>query len=421
MRHVGLLLALEEHFDFRLGDRDAARLTSVRAIRQFLEDGARVETNDSEGGPATRSLIDPLQARVTVAHTAISEIDGDRGEIRYRGYSVVDLARRCSFEETAHCLLYGDLASPSQLQEFSRLLAAARTLPDELLPVLEAFRHEPAEHALVAAIAADVAWEKYRTFEELAIALIAKLPTIIATQAALAVGRSAPVPDPDLGHAANTLFMLRGEAPSEKEAAALDATLITQAEFGFAPSTTAARAAIGVEAGVRPALLSALNILSGARHAGTVAKAMELQASILDADDAQHLAQRWRRGEGRPYGFGHRVFRLRDPRSGVLRDRASTLADELADPKPVQQVDLLVEAVAVEWKGALSPNYDCYSATVYRLLGVESTQATALFTCGRVVGLLSHVAEQLANNHLIHPRLQYTGPGPRDVARGGRE
>ncbi len=304
---------------------------------------------------------------------------------------MTDLAQNSTFEEAAHCLLYGELPSPSQTADFAAWLTSERALEQDLIDVIAAFRNESAVNSIIAVLATDSGWKGYSTFEELAIALIAKLPTVVATHAALAAGRPIPNPNPDLGHTANLLFMMRGETPRSVEEKALDRTLVLQMDHGLAPSAASSRAAVGVGTDVRHAVLAGVSVFSGDLHAGAVGKAMEVQARITDADSARTTAGRWRDGEGRPYGFGHRVHKGQDPRSGMMRDVATTLSDALGMHRPLRQVDLLVDAVDEEWRGTLRPNYDGYGAAVYRLLGIDSTLATAVFTCSRIVGLLSHV------------------------------
>ena len=414
--HVNLMLDVEDAFRLRIEHSDAAHLVSVEAIRRYLSapSGGRARPEPAESS----SPLNPELAGVTMARTEITDVDGELSSVRYRGYSVAELADACSFEEVAHCLLYGDLPSPSQSKEFDDWLVAERALPSELREVLETFRNASAPRAVTAALSTDAAWADSETFEELVIALTARLPTIVATHAALAEGRSAPEPDPSLGHAANALSMITGRAPSEEERRAFEAMLIIQADHGLAPSTLAARVAIGVGADVRSAVAAAANVWFGALHAGAVAEAMEIQAGIISSDDAREVARRWRHGDGRPYGFGHRVHRDGDPRSQVLRDVARRLGEAVGNPQPLLQTDLLVEAVAAEWRGGLSPNFDGYAAPIYRLLGVGGASAPVLFMCARIVGWLAHISEQLANNHLIRPRLDYAGSPPRSIDRG---
>lgn len=389
-------------------DGAAARLTSVGAIRDFLR--RRSGTTALDRVPGDSAADAPGSSGVRSGRTSVTKIDGTVPEIRYRGYSVVDLARTCSFEETAHCLLYGELPTRSQLSDFTDWLVSERKLSEELVDTIGAFRREPTVNAVIAALAADAGWVGDSTFEELAVALIAKLPTLVATHAALARELPPPVPSEDPGHAANLLYMLRGRTADPAEAKALDTTFVMQMDHGLAPSTTSSRAAVGVGADVRLAVVAGIAAFSGSLHAGAVAEAMQVQATITDADSARMVARRWRAGDGRPYGFGHRVHKSGDPRSRPMRDTAADLADALGRREPIEQIDLLVEAVTREWRGTLPPNYDGYAAAIYRLLGIDAGLATAVFTCARVVGLLSHVAEQLGEPFVMPPPPEYLGP-----------
>ncbi len=361
--------------------------------------------------PAPRGGLD----EVVAARSAVCYLDGARGVLAYRGYDIHDLACGASFEEVCYLLWYGRLPTRGELGDLLSGFAAARPLPEPTLRWVRAVAGLPAMDAvrtLVSLLGAQEADRPRRTATvEQAIRLTAQVGSIVATYGRLAEGGAPVAPDLALGHAANLLYQLTGERPAPAAVRALDTALVLHADHELNASTFAARVAASTLTDLHSAVVAAIGTLKGALHGGANAEVMRMLLALgpdAGPDRAEAaVRERLARKERIP-GFGHRVYRTEDPRATHLRRLARELGEERGEPAwfaVAQRVEHVVKAE----KGLL-PNVDFYSALVYRALGIPLDLFTPLFVVSRVAGWAAHVLEQQADNRLIRPRAEYTGP-----------
>jgi citrate synthase len=353
-------------------------------------------------------------ADVVAAESELSFIDGDAGRLWYRGYDIHALAAHGSYLETLYLLWHGELPAGDELVAFEGLLAAQRQLPDEALAALGALPGEaPPMAALRTAVSVlgqlDPEAEENSPEASLRKAgrLVAQVPSAVAANDRLRRGLEPLVPDPDLTHAANFLYMLSGEFPSETAARALDTSLLLYLEHGLNASTFTCRVVASTLADMHSAITAGIAALKGELHGGANEKAMRMMLDIGERDRVEEYIDA-ALAEGRKImGFGHRVYRTEDPRATHLRAMAEELSMESGETRWFEISRGLEEAM-LDRKG-LYCNVDFYCATVYYSLGLPLDLYTPLFAMGRTGGWAAHVMEQHMHNRLIRPRAEYTG------------
>jgi citrate synthase len=352
---------------------------------------------------------------VVAAESAICYVFGAEGRLIYRGYDIADLAEHSTFEETSYLLLNGDLPTRAQLREFTAAIKAAQKIDRTVLRVIrEAPRNaEPMailRTAVSAAVfadpdAADASAEaEYRK----AVRLIAQLPTMLAAIHRLRTEQRPVAPRRGLSLAANFLYMLFGRVPAWEAERAFDAALILHADHELNASTFAARVIAATLGDVHGAVTGAIAALAGTLHGGANTAVMKTLLEIGSADRAaawvrDALAQR-----RKIMGFGHRVYRTADPRAAQLRVMAAQLGAAAGQPQWAEIQRIMEDVMLAERR--LYCNVDFYSATLYYAMGIPLELYTPIFALGRVSGWCAHVLEQHADNRLIRPRAEYTGP-----------
>jgi citrate synthase len=347
-------------------------------------------------------------------------IDGRVGELRYRGYSIHDLAERSSFEETCYLLLKGELPSRDGLHRFDLELKAARKVPPEintLIEIMKAAHPMDVLRTAVSALAAcdpEVADNSPEAIVRKGVRLTAQVPMIIAAHEHIRNGRAPVAPDPGLGHAANFLTMLKGTAPSADAARLMDVDMILHAEHGSNASSFTARVVAGTEANLHAAVTAAIAALSGPAHGGAAENVMLMAQEIGSAANAAEYVKRKRAGREPVMGFGHRVYRAEDPRARHMRAGVEQLSREMGQPKWYQILEALVEAMKPYARHGVNVNVDFYAGVVYYLNGIPADLFVPIFAAGRVPGWTVQVIEQMENNILIRPLTLYNGPEPRD-------
>jgi len=349
----------------------------------------------------------------------VCDIDGRRGELRYRGYSIHDLARHSTFEETCCLLLDGDLPTRARLDAFDAELRAARTLPGEVIDVIRTVRHAHPMDVLRTAVSAlaafdpDTADASPQAVRRKGLRLTSQVPIIVATHEHLRNGRPPVPPDPALPHAANFLWMLQGRRPSEDAARLMDVDMVLHAEHGSNASSFAARVVAGTEADLHAALTAAIAALSGPAHGGAAENVMHMAREIGDPANAAAYV-RAKRAAGEPImGFGHRVYRAEDPRARHMRDGVERLSRELGQPQWYRILEALVAAMSRYARLGVAVNVDFYAGVVYYLNGIAPDLFVPIFAAGRTPGWTVSVLEQTRSNILIRPLTQYVGPPPR--------
>jgi len=347
-------------------------------------------------------------------------IDGRAGELRYRGYSIHDLAQHSSFEESCYLLLKGELPTAPQLDAFTAELKAARVLPAPVLDVIRTVKQAHPMDVLRTATSALAAFDP-ETADKSAeatyrkgIRLTSQVPMIVAAHEHIRNGREPVAPDPALGHAANFLYMLKGKAPSADTARLMDTDMILHAEHGSNASTFTARVVAGTEADLHGAITAAIAALSGPAHGGAAENVMHMAKEIGDPAKAAAYVKAKRGNKEPVMGFGHRVYRAEDPRARHMRAGVEKLSREMGQPQWYQILEALVEAMKPYSRHGVNVNVDFYAGVVYYLNGIPADIFVPIFAVGRVPGWTVSVLEQMENNILIRPLTEYTGPAPRD-------
>jgi citrate synthase len=352
--------------------------------------------------------------------SAATFIDGRAGELRYRGYSIHDLAQNSTFEETAYLLLHGELPTRAELDAFGRALKDARHLPPPLLEIIGAIKTGHPMDVLRTAVSALAAFDAEAADNTRAatilkaIRLTSQVPMIVAAHHRLRQGKAPVGSDPSLNHAANFLWMLKGEMPSAGAAKLLDTDLVLHAEHGSNASSFTARVVISTEANLHAAVTAAIAALSGPAHGGAAEDVMKMAKEIGEAANVPAYVKRKRAAKEAITGFGHRVYRAEDPRARHMRDGVERLSKEMGEPKWYEILQALVKEMAPYARHGVNVNVDFYSGVIYHLHGIPSDLFVPIFAVGRVPGWIVQILEQQANNILIRPLTHYNGPAPRE-------
>lgn len=351
---------------------------------------------------------------VVALESRICFIDGKGGRLIYDGYDIRDLARSSTFEEVAYLLWYGRLPTGPQLSELRQRLAGLRSLPPPVEALLASMPNEAAPmdvlRTAVSALAIYEPAEARPGGSSIGGAqrLTAALPTIIGMFHRKRAGLPAIPPRPELDHAAYVLWAIRNAEPSELERHCLDVALILHADHELNASTFAARVTASTLSDLYSAVTSAIGALKGPLHGGANERVMELLDEIGTVDRADEVIQKKLARHERIMGFGHRVYKVEDPRATILRDWSRQIGSARGD---LHYYELLrkVEEVVHREKG-LYPNVDLYSGSVYTQLGIPKDLFTPIFAASRVSGWTAHVLEEYEDLRLIRPTARYVGP-----------
>lgn len=352
--------------------------------------------------------------------SATTFIDGRAGELRYCGYSIHDLAAHSSFEETAYLLTHGELPTRARLEAFDEELKQARTLPEPIYDIIRAVGAAHPMEVLRTAVSAlgafdpDVSDNSREATLRKGLRLTSQVPMIVCAHHHIRNGRTVVPPDPSLGHAANFLYMLKGDAPSDDAARLMDTDMVLHAEHGANASSFAARVVIGTDANLHAAVTAAVAALSGPAHGGAAENVMRMAQEVGDPARAAEYVKAKRANREPVMGFGHRVYRAEDPRARHMRDGVERLSREMGQPHWYEILQALVEAMKPYARRGVNVNVDFYAGVVYYLHGIPEDLFVPIFAIGRVPGWTVQALEQLENNILIRPLTHYTGPAPRD-------
>jgi citrate synthase len=348
---------------------------------------------------------------VVAAETALSSVDGERGELIIAGYPLEELAPHATFEETTWLLWHGALPDAAALAGFAADLAERRALPPATFRVVHdcaARGLDPMDTLRVAAGTIALSGDDPAT-------IVAQCPTIVAAAWRIGGGLEPIAPDPALSHVANYLAMLTGETPDPERVRALETYFNTVVDHGLNASTFTARVITSTGADLVSAVVGALGALKGPLHGGAPGPALDMVFEIGDASRAESmLAERVARGE-KLMGFGHRVYKVRDPRADVLAAAAERLFTRGGD-MALYGLAREVEAAAIRVLEAHKPgrrlqtNVEFYTALLLHGVGFDSRLFTPTFAVSRVSGWIAHAAEQRRANRLIRPQSTYVGP-----------
>ncbi len=360
---------------------------------------------------------------IEVADTKISNIDGGKGKLIYRGFDILDLTKNSTFEETAYLLLYDKLPTKQELNEFNTKLVEARYIPKQMQKNMENWRGDadPMDmlQAFVSALAGyyDEEFANKDASYEKAINLIAKVPTIIASWQRIRNGLEIVDPDASLSHAANFLYMMSGEKPDSEVERIFDVCLILHADHTFNASTFTARQVASTRAHMYSASSAAIGALSGELHGGANTEVMKMLLEISDIEKVEPwIKEKLSQGE-KVMGMGHAVYKTYDPRAQVLKELSRKLAAKSKE-KWFDMTEKIETATISEMKSQkgkdIYPNVDLYSASIYYMLKIPVDLNTPIFAISRVAGWAAHIieekfAEAAPKTALYRPKAVYVG------------
>jgi citrate synthase len=351
---------------------------------------------------------------VVAATTQLSYVDGERGELVIAGFPVGELAAHATFEETTWLLWHGDLPSPAQLAAFHARLAAARRLPPATVSLLRdcaQARLDPMDALRTAAGTISLRGDDPAV-------IVAGIPSMVATYWRVQRGLEPIAPRLDLGHAASFLYLLRGEVPDPEIVRGLETYLNTVIDHGLNASTFTARVITSTGSDLVSAVVGAIGALKGPLHGGAPGPALDMVFEIGDADQAEAILRRKIEAGEKLMGFGHRVYKVRDPRADVLAQAAERMYTRAGDMS-LYALARSVEATAIrlleEYKPGrrLQTNVEFYTALLLHGLGLDVSLFTSTFAISRVSGWIAHALEQRRANRIIRPQSDYVGPRDR--------
>jgi citrate synthase len=369
---------------------------------------------------------------IVAAATKLSLVDGERGELVIAGYQVGELAAHATFEETTWLLWHGELPSIAQLESFRATLSAARSLAPATIALLrecaraglapmDALRAAAGTISLPAAagnVAQRAAAVNSAQRADDPAGIVACLPAVVASYWRLTRGMEPIEPRLDLGHAAGFLYMLNGDVPDPERVRGLETYLNTVVDHGLNASTFAARVITSTGSDLVSAVVGALGALKGPLHGGAPGPALDMVFEIGEAARAEAMLRAKIEAGEKLMGFGHRVYKVRDPRADVLAQAAERLFTRAGDMS-LYRLARSVEATALrlleEYKPGrrLQTNVEFYTALLLHGLGLDVTLFTPTFAISRVSGWIAHALEQQRANRIIRPQSEYVGPRDR--------
>ena len=378
----------------------------------------------------------PGLAGVPATKSNISDIDGEKGILAYRGYDIQELAEKSTFEETALLLLDGELPSAASLEEFDHQLRGERKLKynvREIMKYLPATGH-PME-MLQTAIAAmgmfykgsDVLTDRYGHEDvyyvhSMSVKIIARVATIVAAWQHVRHGYDPIEPRRDLNHAENFLYMMTGIEPDPRTARIMDACLIMHAEHTINASTFAAMVCASTLAGPFRVIAAAIGTLAGPLHGGANQRVVEMLEEIGRPENVKDWLEMKLEEKEVIWGMGHREYKTKDPRAIILQKMVLEWADKKGDLSPMFETALELERQCEEILGSkgVYPNVDYYSGILYSEMGIPPDQFTPIFAVSRIAGWMAHWKEQLSDNRIFRPTQIYTGHPPRNYVPIGQ-
>lgn len=353
---------------------------------------------------------------VVATTSAISSIIGTT--LTYRGIDINELAEHSTFEEVAYLLWYGELPNKQQLDTFKQSLSQNRDLSPQVIEEIRGFPRDANTMATLRTAISALAFYDPQAGDmspeanhDKAVRLLAKFPTVVAAIQRFREGNEPVAPDPNLNEAANFLYMLKDERPSDLYAHIMDVALILHADHELNASTFTARVAASTLSDMHSAVVAAICTLKGPLHGGANEQVMRTLEQIGSVENVPTYVREALERKERIMGFGHRVYKEGDPRAKWLKKMSHELAEDSGNPKWYKMSEQMEQEVKAD-KGLL-PNVDFYSASVYTYLGIPRDLFTPIFAVSRAAGWIAHILEQYADNRLIRPRAEYVGPSAR--------
>ena len=352
---------------------------------------------------------------VYLDRTKSSYVDGKNGKLYYRGFNINELANNSSFEEVSYLLINGKLPTKSELIQLTEWMSARREIPSQIIDLISSIKHLHPMDVLRTAISTLSAYDKdledesIQTNIERGLSITAKAPTIVATHVRLRDGNDIIHPNKNLSHAANFLYMLFGQEPDDLDAKLIDKDLILHAEHGLNASSFTARVVASTQSDMYSAITAGVAALKGPAHGGAAEGVMKQAQDIGDESNTKEYVKDLLSSGGRIMGFGHRVYKTADPRALILKKDAKNLSEIKGNPKWFSILQSLAECMAPYEKKGICENVDFWTGAIYNLLEIPDDIFVSIFALARIPGWTAQVTEQLDNNILIRPLLEYVG------------
>ena len=347
--------------------------------------------------------------------TKTTYINGKEGILEYRGYNIHDLAEKSSFEEVSYLLLYGKLPTITELEEFNSSLKNSRHIPSEVIDIIKSLKNSHPMDVLRTAVSAlssfdeEAADKSYDATMRKGIRLTSQVPTIVMAHNSIRNGKDPVEPSKELSHAANFIYMLNGETPTESTSTLMDKDFIVHADHGSNASAFAARVCAGTQADLHSSITTGISVLSGPSHGGAAENVMKMVKEVGSPENAKDYVINLQKSGERVMGFGHRVYKAEDPRAAQLREGVKFLSEEKGDPSWYEILVAVMDAMKPYQRRGIYANVDFFAGVIYHLLGIPTDLFVPIFAVGRIPGWTIQVLEQYENNILLRPLLSYTG------------
>lgn len=354
---------------------------------------------------------------VIAGESSITFLDGHRAKMLYRGYDIAGLASMATFEEICYLLWHGQLPNGAQLAELRKKMATERSIPKEMADELGILAGRSPMETLRTLVSLLSLYDHEANVNSpeanirKAIRLTSKIATITANMQRIWSDKAFIQPLAELSHAENFLYMLHGKKPSQEDARIFDACLTIHADHEFNASTFAVRVAASTLSDIYSAVVAAISTLKGPLHGGANEQVMKMLQEIGGPEKTEAYVRRKLEAREKIMGFGHRVYKTGDPRAPILKEYCRRMGEARGDTKWYEMSTKIEDLILKEKK--LYPNVDFYSAPVFHFLGIDTAFFTLIFATGRIAGWTAHVMEQYADNRLIRPASDYTGPAER--------
>lgn len=359
---------------------------------------------------------------IVAAATNIAEVDGANGKLTLRGYDVSELSGNVEFEEVCYLLWYGKLPNRGEFDALKAEMAAARQLPEPVVAALRALSPHASGMDILRMGAAMLSLgdDSLNSLDpednrRRAARLQAQMPAVVAHSYRLHQGLDIVEPKPEHGLAAGFLYMLEGKEPDPARVAGLNAYMVAVSEHGLNASTFTGRVVTSTDSDMVSSLTAAIGALKGPKHGGVPGPVLKMLQEIGSPDKAEDFIRNEIRSGRRIMGFGHRVYKVRDPRAALLSSAAERMAETTGDRhllELTQSVEQTTVRVLAEEKPGrdLYANVELFAALILHAVGVPSELFTPIFAIGRTSGWTAHMLDQLADNRLIRPQSVYVGP-----------
>lgn len=359
----------------------------------------------------------PGLENIPAAQSSVSYVDGQKGVLEYRGISIEELAERSTFLEVSYLLIWGELPTKEELKEFEHEIRYHRRIKYRIRDMMKCFPEtgHPMDALQASAAALGLFYSRRALpnpgyIRQAVVRLLAKIPTMVAAFQLMRKGNDPVRPRDDLDYSANFLYMLNEREPDPLAARIFDICLTLHAEHTMNASTFSARVTASTLTDPYAVVASAVGTLAGPLHGGANEEVIEMLEEIGSVENVRPYIERCIEHKAKIMGFGHRVYKVKDPRATILQKLAEQLFEKFGYDK-YYDIALELERVVAEKLGhkGIYPNVDFYSGLVYRKMGIPTDLFTPIFAIARVAGWLAHWNEQLAENRIFRPTQIYTG------------